>query len=61
MDGDTTTASVTPIDVRCRQPGCPCERSVPGTLVQDGLRWRPRRGPGAPPAGTPGRSMSTWG
>ena len=37
MDGDLTKASITPIDVRCRQPGCTCERSIPGTIVQDGF------------------------
>jgi hypothetical protein len=37
MDGDLTKASITPTDVRCRQPGCTCERSVPRTIVLDGF------------------------
>jgi hypothetical protein len=48
MDGDTTKASITPIDVRCRQPGCPCERSVPGTLVRDGFTVASEAGASCP-------------
>jgi hypothetical protein len=48
MDGDTTKASITPIDVRCRQPGCPCERSVPGTIVQDGFAVASEAGTSCP-------------
>jgi hypothetical protein len=48
MDGDTTKASITPIDVRCRQAGCACERSVPGTIVQDGFAVAPEAGARCP-------------
>jgi hypothetical protein len=48
MDGDTTKASITPIDVRCRQPGCPWARSVPGTVVQDGFAVASEAGTSCP-------------
>jgi hypothetical protein len=32
MDGDSSKASITPIDLRCRQPNCTCESSIPLTL-----------------------------
>jgi hypothetical protein len=48
MDGDLTKASLTPIDVRCRHPGCSCERSVPGTIVKDGLVVAPEAGSSCP-------------
>jgi hypothetical protein len=44
MDGDTTQAGITPIDVRCRQPGCLCERSVPGIIVTEGYAVAPEAG-----------------
>jgi hypothetical protein len=48
MDGDLTKASITPIDVRCRQPGCPCERSVPGTIATEGYAVAPEAGSSCP-------------
>jgi hypothetical protein len=48
MDGDLTKASITPIDVRCRQAGCACERSVPGTIVKDGFAVAPEAGSSCP-------------
>jgi hypothetical protein len=48
MEGDITKASITPIDVRCGQPGCPCERSVPGVIVTDGYAVAPEAGPQCP-------------
>ena len=48
MDGDLTKASLTPIDVRCRQPSCPCERSVPGTIVTEGYAVAPEAGSHCP-------------
>lgn len=48
MEGDITNASLTPIDVYSRQPGCPCERSVPGVIVTDGYAVAPEAGPQCP-------------
>jgi hypothetical protein len=48
MDGDLTKASITPTDVRCRQPGCTCERSVPGTIVTDGFAVASEAGSSCP-------------
>jgi hypothetical protein len=48
MDGDTTEASITPIDVRRRQAGCAGERSVPGTIVKDGFAVAPEAGASCP-------------
>jgi len=44
MNSDTTKASITPIDVRCRQPDCTCERSVPGIIVIEGYAVAPEAG-----------------
>jgi hypothetical protein len=48
MDGDSTKVSFTPIDVRCHQPGCTCERSVPGTIIQEGYTVAAEAGPQCP-------------
>ena len=48
MNGDITKVSITPIDVRCRQPGCTCERSVPGTIVTEGYAVSPDAGTHCP-------------
>ncbi len=61
MNNDLTKASVTPIDVRCRQPNCPCARSVPGTIVKDGLTVAPEAGDRCPVASMPGATMNAWG
>jgi hypothetical protein len=51
MDGDMTKASITPIDVRCRQRDCLCTRSVPGTIVKDGYTVAPEAGQSCPACG----------
>jgi hypothetical protein len=48
MHGDVSTPSSTPIDVRCRQPGCPCATRAPGTIVKDGSAVAPEAGPRCP-------------
>ncbi len=48
MNSDLTKASLTPIDVRCRRPGCPCAVSAPGTVVKDGYVVAPEAGPRCP-------------
>jgi len=48
MDGDITKANITPIDVRCRQPDCTCERSVPGIIVTEGYAVAPEAGTHCP-------------
>ena len=48
MDGDLTPPSLTPIDLRCRYPGCACATSAPGTLVTDGFAVAPEAGSSCP-------------
>jgi hypothetical protein len=48
MHDDHADVSFTPIDVRCRQPGCSCERSVPGTIITDGYAVAPEAGSHCP-------------
>jgi hypothetical protein len=48
MEGDITKASITPIDVHCRQPECRCERSVPGIIVTEGYAVAPEAGTHCP-------------
>jgi hypothetical protein len=48
MDGDISKASLTPIDVRCRQPGCACEWSVPGMIAKEGDADAPEAGTHCP-------------
>jgi hypothetical protein len=55
MDGDTTQASITPIDVRCRQPRCLCERSVPSIIVTKGYAVAPEAGTQCPACQHPWR------
>ena len=51
MDGDITTPSLTPIDLRCRPPGCACATSAPGTIVTDGLAVAREAGSRCPACG----------
>jgi hypothetical protein len=48
MHNDPSDVSFTPIDVRCRQPGCTCKRSVSGTIVTDGYAVAPEAGSHCP-------------
>ena len=48
MNGDTPQPSLTSIDLRCRQPSCPCATSAPGTIVQDWYTVAPEAGPSCP-------------
>jgi hypothetical protein len=48
MDGDMTKASITPIDLRCRQHDCACATSAPGMIVKDGYAVAPEAGASCP-------------
>jgi hypothetical protein len=48
MNGDITTPSLTPIDLRCHQPGCPCATSAPGTIIADVFAVAPEAGSNCP-------------
>jgi hypothetical protein len=48
MSGDISEPSFTPIDVRCHQPGCTCERSVHGTIATEGYAVAPEAGSHCP-------------
>jgi hypothetical protein len=61
MDGDVTKASITPIDVRCQQSGCPCERSVPGIIVKDGYAIDQATAPTCPTCQHPWRDHDILG
>jgi hypothetical protein len=44
MNGDSSKASSTPIDLRCRQPGCACTTRTPGMIVKEGYAVAPEAG-----------------
>jgi hypothetical protein len=48
MDGDTTQTSFMPVDVHCCQPGCVCDRRVPGIIVTEGYAIAPEAGTQCP-------------
>jgi hypothetical protein len=48
MNGDISKASITPIDLRCRQPGCSCTTSAPGTIAKEGFAVAPEAGSSCP-------------
>jgi len=61
MKDDNADVSFTPIDVRCRQPNCTCERSVPGTIVTEGYAVAPEAGPQCPACQHPWSDHETLG
>jgi hypothetical protein len=61
MDDKKANVSFTPIDMRCRQPGCSCERSVPGTIVTEGYAVSPEAGPQCPTCQHPWSDHETLG
>jgi hypothetical protein len=61
MNDDTPNVSFTPIDVRCRQANCTCERSVPGTIVTEGYAVAPEAGPHCPACQHPWSDHETLG
>ena len=48
MNGDSSKASSTPIDLRCRHPGCACTTSAPGMIVKEGYAVAPEAGARCP-------------
>jgi hypothetical protein len=48
MNGDISKASISPIDLRCRHPGCACATSAPGIIVKDGMAVAPEAGSSCP-------------